>query len=190
MKWSTFMPLSAYALALLPSTGAWQFTWTDASNTTHIESGHGPSECIRVNHEKGGLFAIDSKGEKNINMMLYHNPDCKGEPAGMATEYFSKESSVDIRGFQVVSLSTGSNSTTTATSRQSSSATKSETSAATATPTKSTTGTSQSAGTTTSASETSSPTPNASVRLSLTGHDMVKTAIGLVAGIATAQWLC
>ncbi|OGM48885.1 hypothetical protein ABOM_003184 [Aspergillus bombycis] len=183
MKWSAFFPLSVSVLAVLPSTGAWEFTWKDASNTTHVESGDGPSECITVNHEKGMVFAIDGQGEKNINMLLYGTDDCSDKPLGQATERFSKPSSVDIHGFQVKAISTGSNSTTTAgnttvtstTRAQSSSTASSESSSV---PTASATTTSDTAATTTSASETSTSTPNASWQLSVTGADMAKTVIG------------
>lgn len=195
MKWSALLPLSVSALAVLPSTAAWEFTWKDASNTTHVESGHGPSECITVDHEKGMVFAIDAQGEKHINMLLYGTDDCSGKAVGQATERFSKASSVDIHGFRVESLSTGSNSTTTVTNAtvtsarptQSSSTATSESSDV---PTASATTTSDTAASTTSASETSASTPNASLRLSVTGSDMAKTMIGMVLGLATVEWLC
>ncbi|KAJ1707721.1 hypothetical protein NYO67_10141 [Aspergillus flavus] len=195
MKWSALVPLSVSALAVLPSTGAWEFTWRDASNTTHVESGHGPSKCITVDHKKGMVFAIDAEGEKNINMLLYGTDDCSGKAVGQATERFSKASSVDIHGFQVESLSTGSNATTTAANAtvtstrltQSSSTANSESSDV---PTTSATTTSDTAATTTSASETSTSTPNASLRLSAAGSDMAKTVIGMVLGLATVEWLC
>lgn len=195
MKWSALVPLSVSALAVLPSTGAWEFTWRDASNTTQVESGHGPSKCITVDHKKGMVFAIDAEGEKNINMLLYGTDDCSGKAVGQATERFSKASSVDIHGFQVESLSTGSNATTTAANAtvtstrltQSSSTANSESSDV---PTTSATTTSDTAATTTSASETSTSTPNASLRLSAAGSDMAKTVIGMVLGLATVEWLC
>ncbi|KAB8205398.1 hypothetical protein P875_00095144 [Aspergillus parasiticus SU-1] len=195
MKWSALVPLSVTALAVLPSTGAWEFTWRDASNTTHVESGHGPSKCITVDHKKGMVFAIDAEGEKNINMLLYGTDDCSGKAVGQATERFSKASSVDIHGFQVESLSAGSNATTTAANAtvtstrltQSSSTANSESSDV---PTTSATTTSDTAATTTSASETSTSTTNASLRLSATGSDMAKTVIGMVLGLATVEWLC
>ncbi|KAB8271750.1 hypothetical protein BDV30DRAFT_213225 [Aspergillus minisclerotigenes] len=197
MKWSALVPLSVSALAVLPSTGAWDFTWRDASNTTHVESGHGPSKCITVDHKKGMVFAIDAEGEKNINMLLYGTDDCSGKAVGQATERFSKASSVDIHGFQVESLSTGLNATTTAVNAtvtstsltQSSSTANSE---ASDVPTASATTTSDTAAaaTTTSASETSTSTPNASLRLSVGGSDMTKTVIGMVLGLATVEWLC
>ncbi|KAF7591612.1 hypothetical protein BBP40_001312 [Aspergillus hancockii] len=197
MKYSTLLPLSLSAVALLPSAGAWKFTWRDAGNATHVESGHGPSSCITVEHEKGNLFAIDAQGEKNINMLLYGTEKCTGKPVGKATEYFSKESSVAINGFMVESL-TGSNSTTTAsnatvttstTPSQSSSASASDSSDATAATTTSGTSTSGTTASTTSASETSTSTPNASLKLSVSGTDMVKTVVGVVLGLATVQWL-
>ncbi|PIG88714.1 hypothetical protein AARAC_000564 [Aspergillus arachidicola] len=195
MKWSALVPLSVSALAVLPSTGAWEFTWRDASNTTHVESGHGPSKCITVDHKKGMVFAIDAEGEKNINMLLYGTDDCSGKAVGQATERFSKASSVDIHGFQVESLSAGSNATTAAANAtvtstrhtQSSSTASSESSDV---PTTSATTKSDTAATTTSASETSTSTPNASLRLSATGSDMAKTVIGIVLGLATVEWLC
>ncbi|KAE8343739.1 hypothetical protein BDV24DRAFT_128196 [Aspergillus arachidicola] len=195
MKWSALVPLSVSALAVLPSTGAWEFTWRDASNTTHVESGHGPSKCITVDHKKGMVFAIDAEGEKNINMLLYGTDDCSGKAVGQATERFSKASSVDIHGFQVESLSAGSNATTAAANAtvtstrhtQSSSTASSESSDV---PTTSATTKSDTAATTTSASETSTSTPNASLRLSATGSDMAKTVIGIMLGLATVEWLC
>ncbi|GAB1209473.1 hypothetical protein APSETT445_008252 [Aspergillus pseudonomiae] len=195
MKWPALLPLSVSVLAVLPSTGAWEFTWRDSNNTSHLETGHGPSECITVNHEKGKVFAIDAQGEKNINMLLYGTDDCSDKAVGQATERFSKASSVDIHGFQVKRISGGSNSTTTAanttvtstTRAQSSSTASSESSDV---PTASATTTSDTAATTTSASETSTPTPNASLRLSVTGSDMAKTVIGMVLGLATLEWLC
>ncbi|KAE8374209.1 hypothetical protein BDV26DRAFT_48035 [Aspergillus bertholletiae] len=195
MKWSTLLPLSVCALAALPSTGAWEFTWKDASNTTHVESGHGPSKCITVNHEKGMVFAMDGQGEKNINMLLYGTDDCSGKPVGQATERFSKASSVDIHGFRVERLSTGSNSTTPAANATATSTTQAESSSTASSessevPTTSATATSNTAATTTSASETSTSTPNASLRLSVTGNDMVKTVIGMVLGLVTVELLC
>ncbi|KAK6826337.1 hypothetical protein RU639_005378 [Aspergillus parasiticus] len=195
MKWSALVPLSVSALAVLPSTGAWEFTWRDASNTTHVESGHGPSKCITVDHKKGMVFAIDAEGEKNINMLLYGTDDCSGKAVGQATERFSKASSVDIHGFQVESLSTGSNTTTTAanatvTSTRLTPSSSTANSESSDLPTASATTTSDTAATTTTSSETSTSTPNASLRLSVTGSDMVKTVIGMVLGLATVEWLC
>ncbi|KAE8312164.1 hypothetical protein BDV41DRAFT_539947 [Aspergillus transmontanensis] len=195
MKWSALVPLSVSALAVLPSTGAWEFTWRDASNTTHVESGHGPSKCITVDHKKGMVFAIDAEGEKNINMLLYGTDDCSGKAVGQATERFSKASSVDIHGFQVESLSTGSNTTTiaanaTVTSTRLTPSSSTANSESSDLPTASATTTSDTAATTTTSSETSTSTPNASLRLSVTGSDMVKTVIGMVLGLATVEWLC
>ncbi|KAB8072466.1 hypothetical protein BDV29DRAFT_202271 [Aspergillus leporis] len=197
MRWSTLLPLSLSAITLLPSAGAWEFTWRDASNTTHVESGRGPSSCITVEHEKGKLFAIDAKGEKNINMLLYGTDDCSGKSVGKATEYFSKESSVAIHGFRVESLAGGSNSTNTASNATITSTTPSHApSASISESSQATTSTSTSAenesgttASTTGASETSTSTPNASLRLSISDIDMVKTAVGMVLGLAAVQWL-
>ncbi|KAE8147155.1 hypothetical protein BDV25DRAFT_160944 [Aspergillus avenaceus] len=177
MKWSTWSALAISAIAV-PSVGAWEMVWRDGNSSQHVESGHGPSPCITVNHKKGQLFAIDAQEEKGINMILYGTPDCSGKSVGMATDYFSKRSSVDIEGFRVVSLSTASNSTTTAHSTvtippQTSSAGDNAPSD-TASPTTSATNASR---TTSSASSTTSntgtTTPNASSRLHLSSDVMM-----------------
>ncbi|KAL4925703.1 uncharacterized protein BDV17DRAFT_271618 [Aspergillus undulatus] len=88
---------------LLPLSHAWTFTWRDSNGDASTERGRGPSECIVVDHAQGQLFVLDGQGEEGINMLLFSNDKCDGEPAGMATVDFTKESSVDIKGFQVVS---------------------------------------------------------------------------------------
>lgn len=113
MKTPTILPLAL--LPLISTTAAWTFTWTDVSGDTTTESGTGPSECISVHHEQGQLFTADGEDEPNINMLLFTNDECTGEPAGMATEFFSKESSVDLLGFQVVELGGNGNGTATTT---------------------------------------------------------------------------
>ncbi|KAL5000762.1 hypothetical protein BDV10DRAFT_161320 [Aspergillus recurvatus] len=107
------------SLSGLPLSTAWTFTWRDSSGKASTEKGTGPSDCIAVNHAKGQLFVLDGEGEENINMLLFSNDECEGEPAGRATESFAKEASVDLKGFQVVEYdSSGSgsgNATTTKT---------------------------------------------------------------------------
>ncbi|KAL4808647.1 hypothetical protein BDV18DRAFT_132842 [Aspergillus unguis] len=94
-----------FAILLFPSLAfSWTFTWRTSSGDENTEHGTGPSKCISVNHAKGQEFELDGEGEENINMLLFDNSDCEGDPAGMATVSFKKESSVDIKGFQVVSL--------------------------------------------------------------------------------------
>ncbi|RHZ69149.1 hypothetical protein CDV55_101165 [Aspergillus turcosus] len=112
MKWSTLLPLAISTLSLLPSTGAWEITWTDSDNKQHSQSGTGPSDCIVIDNPQGHLFKIDSQGEKGINMLLFTNNECRSKAAGMATDVFSKEASQDLLGFKVVALSS---TTTTAT---------------------------------------------------------------------------
>ncbi|KAF9885549.1 hypothetical protein FE257_012755 [Aspergillus nanangensis] len=92
------------AASLLGSSYAWKFTWHDADGTPTVESGKGPHACITINNAKGGEFEIDGEGEKNINMLLFTNPDCEGEPSGMASEYYKKDASSVLRGFKVVRL--------------------------------------------------------------------------------------
>ncbi|KAL2808459.1 hypothetical protein BJX63DRAFT_436134 [Aspergillus granulosus] len=107
---------------LLPTASAWTLIWRNSDGEEHTERGRGPSDCIVIDHAQGQLFELDGQGEQNINMLLFSNDECSGDPAGRATESFRKESSVDLLGFQVVALnsddststSTG-NSTTTAT---------------------------------------------------------------------------
>ncbi|GFF43368.1 hypothetical protein IFM58399_06924 [Aspergillus lentulus] len=113
MKWSTLLPLALSTFSLLPSTGAWEVTWTDADNQKHSQSGTGPSDCIVIDNPKGNIFKIDSQGEKGINMLLFTNNKCDGKPSGMAIEVFSKASSQDLLGFQVVALSTATTATAT-----------------------------------------------------------------------------
>ncbi|GFF78050.1 hypothetical protein IFM47457_09535 [Aspergillus lentulus] len=113
MKWSTLLPLALSTFSLLPSTGAWEVTWTDADNQKHSQSGTGPSDCIVIDNPKGNIFKIDSQGEKGINMLLFTNNKCDGKPSGMATEVFSKAASQDLLGFQVVALSTATTATAT-----------------------------------------------------------------------------
>ncbi|PKX90469.1 uncharacterized protein P174DRAFT_445376 [Aspergillus novofumigatus IBT 16806] len=113
MKWSTLLPLALSTFSLLPSTGAWEVTWTDGDNQKHSQSGTGPSDCIVIDNRKGNIFKIDSQGEKGINMLLFTNNKCDGKPSGMATEIFSKASSQDLLGFQVVALSTATTATAT-----------------------------------------------------------------------------
>ncbi|EAW20792.1 uncharacterized protein NFIA_113220 [Aspergillus fischeri NRRL 181] len=113
MKWSTLLPLAISTLSVLPSTCAWEVTWTDADNQKHSQSGTGPSDCIVIDNPKGNIFKIDSQGEKGINMLLFTNNKCDGKPSGMATEVFSKASSQDLLGFQVVAHSTAPTATAT-----------------------------------------------------------------------------
>ncbi|KAL4939114.1 hypothetical protein BDV06DRAFT_199496 [Aspergillus oleicola] len=101
------MKTSTLFLATLPAVNAWTFTWRTSTGDATTERGSGPSECIAVNHAKSQIFAADGQGEDGINMLLFSNDECEGEPAGMATENFVKESSVDLKGFQVVSLEGG-----------------------------------------------------------------------------------
>lgn len=97
--------LTLAAAAALPTMSlAWEFTWHSADGEAHIESGKGASECIKVNHAKGEVFRIDAKGEKFIDMRLYDTDDCEGDPSGQASKFFTKESSIAIKGFQVVQL--------------------------------------------------------------------------------------
>ncbi|PLB33854.1 uncharacterized protein BDW47DRAFT_85976 [Aspergillus candidus] len=97
--------LTLAAAAALPTVSlAWEFTWHNADGESHTESGKGASECIKVNHAKGEVFRMDSKGEKFIDMRLYDTDDCEGDPSGQATKFFTKESSIAIKGFQVVQL--------------------------------------------------------------------------------------
>ncbi|KAL4967500.1 uncharacterized protein BDV14DRAFT_169363 [Aspergillus stella-maris] len=103
MKHSTILFLALHATA----TNAWTFTWRTSSGSATTESGTGPSSCIAVNHAKGQIFAADGEGEENINMLLFSNDECDGEPAGMATENFVKEASLDLKGFQVVRVDGG-----------------------------------------------------------------------------------
>ncbi|KAL5356176.1 hypothetical protein BJX96DRAFT_142420 [Aspergillus floccosus] len=95
------------AASLLASAHAWTFTYRDADGKASTISGEGPHPCVEVNNEKGQLFEMDGQGEKNINMLMFTTPDCSGKAAGMATESFSKKSSVTIRGFKVVSTADG-----------------------------------------------------------------------------------
>lgn len=116
MKSSTLLSL---AISLLPITAAWEVTWNDADGNDHSKSGHGPSDCIKIDNPKGHLFKIDAQGENDINMLLFTNSACSGDPAGMATDVFSKDASKDLLGFKVVSLSSttasGDSATATAT---------------------------------------------------------------------------
>ncbi|KAL4898896.1 hypothetical protein BDW74DRAFT_120774 [Aspergillus multicolor] len=107
---STIVLLS---LSTFPLASAWTFTWRDNEGTASTETGTGPSSCIVVDHAKGQLFVLDGEGEANINMLLFSNDECTGEPAGMATESFAKESSVDLKGFQVVEYEASGSTTTT-----------------------------------------------------------------------------
>ncbi|KAI9369216.1 hypothetical protein BJX61DRAFT_165458 [Aspergillus egyptiacus] len=100
-------------LSILPLTNAWTFTWVNSEGEESIERGTGPSECIPVNHEKGQIFKLDGEGEPNINMLMFTNDECTGDPAGKATVNYTKEASVDILGFQVVALDGGDSTTTT-----------------------------------------------------------------------------
>ncbi|KAL4891438.1 hypothetical protein BDV59DRAFT_182646 [Aspergillus ambiguus] len=106
------MKLSVLATtALLASSHAWKFTYRNADGKASTVSGEGPHACIEVDNEEGQLFDLDGQGEKNINMMLYTTSDCTGKAAGMATESFSKKSSVTIRGFKVVATGGGESTT-------------------------------------------------------------------------------
>ncbi|KAL3454865.1 hypothetical protein BJX65DRAFT_10034 [Aspergillus insuetus] len=107
MKTALILPI------LIPATYAWTFTWRNADGQEHTERGRGPSECIVIDHAEGQLFELDGQGEDNINMLLFSNDDCSGDPAGRATESWSKESSTDLLSFQVVALNGDDDSTTT-----------------------------------------------------------------------------
>jgi hypothetical protein len=113
MKSSTLLAL---AFSIAPLAAAWEITWNDADDNDHTKSGHGPSDCIKIDNPKGHLFKIDAQGETDINMLLFTNSACSGDAAGMATDVFSKDASKDLLGFKVVKLSSttaSGNSTTT-----------------------------------------------------------------------------
>ncbi|KAJ5605540.1 hypothetical protein N7510_008321 [Penicillium lagena] len=216
MKWPTLLPLAISTLSLLPSTGAWKITWTDADNKEHSQSGQGPSDCIVIDNPKGHLFKIDSQGESGINMLLFTNNKCSGEAAGMATESFSKESSEALHGFKVVSLSstTTSATTTTETSVSGVATTSSTTLASQTASTRSSGGSGSTTIQTTAAtspattgpaattiSETSSgassptssaastSTSNAAVQLAGPNGDAMKGLVGSIFGLAMVQWM-
>lgn len=176
MKWLTVVSTAS----LISSASAWSFTWRNAEGEASIETGRGPHACITVNHHKGELFELDGEGEKNINMLMFTTPNCAGEPAGSASEEFSKESSVSIRGFKVVALnapSTGSgtaSSTATGTSgsgNDTSSPATTSSSAGTTVTLSDESSTTASAAATTSADATTTETPAAS-----TTEDAASTA--------------
>ncbi|KAL3455052.1 hypothetical protein BJX64DRAFT_295428 [Aspergillus heterothallicus] len=98
---------------LLPTAYAWTLTWRNSDGEEHTERGTGPSDCITIDHAKGQVFELDGQGEDDINMLLFSNDDCSGDPAGRATKAWTKESSVDLLSFQVVALNGGDDSTTT-----------------------------------------------------------------------------
>ncbi|KAL2845045.1 hypothetical protein BJY01DRAFT_183995 [Aspergillus pseudoustus] len=98
---------------LLPTTYAWTLTWRNSDGEEHTERGTGPSDCIVIDHAKGEVFELDGEGETNINMLLFSNDECSGEPAGRATKAWTKESSVDLLSFEVVALNGGDDSSTT-----------------------------------------------------------------------------
>ncbi|KAL4877106.1 hypothetical protein BJY04DRAFT_198981 [Aspergillus karnatakaensis] len=102
-------------IPLVSTTTAWTFTWRDASGQATTESGSGPSSCIVVDHAQGELFELDGQGEENINMLLFTNDECSGDPAGQATEDFTREASVDLLGFQVVEFGAADEDTTSGT---------------------------------------------------------------------------
>ncbi|KAL4914882.1 hypothetical protein BDW62DRAFT_136235 [Aspergillus aurantiobrunneus] len=102
-------------LPVLPATYAWTFTWRNAAGDATTERGSGPSECVVVDHAEGQLFEMDGEGEENINMLLFTNDECAGEPSGMATVEYTREASSDLRGFQVVSTLEDDETTTSAT---------------------------------------------------------------------------
>lgn len=135
MKSSTLLALSLPVL----SAHAWKITWRDASGKASTKSGRGPSKCIPIDHAEGQEFDIDGEGEPNINMLLFTNSKCSGDPSGQATVSFVKEASSDLSGFQVVRLDAGDDdededdddSTSTGTGSSSGSATPSPTSTST-----------------------------------------------------------
>ncbi|GIK04352.1 hypothetical protein Aspvir_008433 [Aspergillus viridinutans] len=214
MKWSTLLPLALSTLSLLPSTGAWEITWTDSDNQKHSQSGTGPSDCIVIDNPKGHLFKIDSQGAKDINMLLFTNNKCSGEPAGMATEVFSKESSRDLLGFKVVALSsttttatatTGKSvsrvattfpptspsetaSTSTSDSGESMTIQPTDAMSTTATTTSTSTSKSSSTASSTTSSASSAATSNAAGQLASNG-DMVKALVGTIFGLGLVQWM-
>jgi hypothetical protein len=99
MKSSTLLTLTLPVLS-----NAWTITWRNAEGKESTKSGHGPSKCIQIDHAEGQEFNIDGEGEPNINMLLFTNDKCSGEPSGQATVSFVKEASSDLSGFQVVRL--------------------------------------------------------------------------------------
>ncbi|KAF7179734.1 hypothetical protein CNMCM7691_008784 [Aspergillus felis] len=215
MKWSTLLPLALSTLSLLPSTGAWQITWTDSDNQQHSQSGTGPSDCIVIDNPKGHIFKIDSQGEKGINMLLFANNKCSGGAAGMATDVFSRESSQDLLGFKVVAQSSTTTTASATTGRSvsrvattfpstspSGTASRSisdsgesmtiqptDAMSTTATTTATTTSTSTSEKSSTASSTTSSAaskaTPNAAGQLAVSNGDMVKGLVGTIFGLGT-----
>ncbi|OQE15646.1 hypothetical protein PENSTE_c027G03714 [Penicillium steckii] len=217
MKWSTLLPLAISTISLLPSAGAWEVTWHDSDNRSHSRKGHGPSDCIKIDNPEGKVFKIDSRGEKGIDMLLFDNSDCSGESAGSATDSFSKDSSLDLLGFKVVSLSSSASSesdtteksaghTATTSSASSASSAKQDsssgstengesttaqmtaTSSATAT-SESQTPTSSKGSPTTSSSLASATTSNAAVKLDGSTTDFSKAVIGGGLGLVLAQIL-
>lgn len=213
MKWSTLLPLAIFTLSLLPSTGAWEITWTDSDNQQHSQSGTGPSDCIVIDNPQGHLFKIDSQGEKGINMLLFTNNECRGKAAGMATEVFSKESSQDLLGFKVVALSSTTTATattgkifspvattfpTTSPSQTASTSTSDsgesmtiQTTDATSAAATTTTTTSESSSTasSTTSSAASANTSNAAGHLAIANRDMVKGLVGTIFGLGVVQWM-
>lgn len=103
MKPSTLLALSLPVL----SAHAWKITWRDASGKASTKSGRGPSKCIPIDHAEGQEFDLDGEGEPNINMLLFTNSKCSGDPSGQASVSFVKEASGDLSGFQVVRLDAG-----------------------------------------------------------------------------------
>ncbi|OJJ57140.1 hypothetical protein ASPSYDRAFT_1122681 [Aspergillus sydowii CBS 593.65] len=98
MRSSTLLAVSLPVL----SAHAWTITWRNADGEESTRSGHGPSKCIPIDHAQGQEFDIDGEGEPNINMLLFTNSKCSGDPSGQATVSFVKEASTDLSGFQVV----------------------------------------------------------------------------------------
>ena len=212
MRRSTFL-LAVSTVSLLPTTGAWEITWNGPENNEHSQSGHGPSGCVTIDNPKGHHFKIDAQGEQNINMLLFTNSACSGEPAGMATESWSKEASRDLLGFKVVSVSSTTTSATTSTdlpiihnattstkstdssSSQSASLSSSNSVKSTTTQTMEVTSsaatetsTSRSASSTTPSAATASPS-NAAVRMAGSTGEFAKGLMGSIFGLAAVHWM-
>lgn len=211
MKWSTLLSLALSTIYILPSVEAWEVTWHDTDSKSHRREGHGPSDCIEIDNPKGKVFKIDSQDDKGINMLLFDNSECTGDPAGQATESFSKDASRALLGFKVVSLSSSISSESITTDKSAShtpttssdvsnthissttsgGSDKSSTAQITAATSATATTVSETAGKTspTTSSAASATTSNAAIKLVGPGDAVAKGLMGGVMGLAVAQWI-
>ncbi|KAK2757243.1 hypothetical protein FQN54_004757 [Arachnomyces sp. PD_36] len=179
--------LAVAAFAAAQTANAWTFLWTDAKGESSIEWGGDTKGCQPIQHGEGEHFSWDPK-DGGLCILMYDSGDCKGKVIGRSCPVWAKDSSVDIKGFQVVdsdyekSESTSSTTTEAPTSTSTSESTTLTTVVTTTTSEPTATDPSDSKETADATSEpTATPAPEEG---GLSGGAVAGVAIGVIAIIA------